>query len=134
ESQQAGGRAFDRQIGPLSLSFDAQMRSTLFVGDLQTPAFDKIFHDLPCRLRLVSREVRFRLPFALRITREHPADRQWLGPCRIPQCCPCGDSELAFAPPIPVDREHFPLRLRVAQHRTQVREPLPNPTGPSLLM
>src|SRR5215469_17114389 len=65
---------------------------------------------------------------------QHPANGQRVGSRRIPERCACGDFELAFGSSIPVDAECLPLRFRVAQHGTQVRESLPHHAGPSLLM
>ncbi len=50
---------------------------------------------------LIGREVRFWFTLALRITREHPANRQRIGPRRRPQCRARDDVELALSPPVP---------------------------------
>ena len=41
EAKERWGCAFDSQITPLALSFDAKMGATLFVGDLQRPTDDE---------------------------------------------------------------------------------------------
>src|SRR6266568_1432376 len=110
------------------------MCAALFVGDFDGPALDEVFHDLCCALYLIRREVGSRFELALWITREHPANGQWLGPGRIPERCASRDFELALGPAIPFHDDGFPLRLRVAQHRTQIRQPFPDKAWPTLLL
>src|SRR5438874_11869942 len=110
QPEEARGAAFNRQVRPLALRFDSQMRPTLLEGHFDGPAFDEVFYDLCCALRLIGREVRFWFPLALRITREHPANRQRVGPRRIPQRGARHDFELALSPPVPSDGERFPCR------------------------
>src|SRR5712691_65458 len=110
------------------------MRTALFVGDFDGPALDEVFHDLCCALGLIRREVSSRFELALWIAREHPANGQRLGPGGILERCAGRDFELALGPAIPFHDDGFPRRLRVAQHRTQIRKPFPDNAWPSLLM
>jgi hypothetical protein len=50
EAKKQRSRAFDSSIRPLALRLDAQMGTSLFKGDLQTPALHEIANDLFCRL------------------------------------------------------------------------------------
>ena len=108
QPEETGRAAFNRQVRPLALRFHSQMCPTLFVGHFDGPALDKIFDNLHRALCLIGREVGFGFPFALGITREHPTNRQRIGPRRIPQGRARGDFELALSPPVPIDRERFP--------------------------
>lgn len=65
---------------------------------------------------------------------EHPANGQRLGPSGRPERCAGSDFELALGPARPFHEDGFPLRLRVAPHRTQIRKPFPDNAWPSLLM
>ncbi len=53
QPQQAGRAAFNRQVRPLTLCFDPQMSATLFVGDFNGPARDRVFHDLRSPLTII---------------------------------------------------------------------------------
>src|SRR5947199_3478349 len=107
------------------------MCAALFVGDFEGPALDEVFDDLCSALCLIRREVGSRFELVLWIAREHPANGQWLGPSGIPEGCAASDFELALSPSIPLNADGFARRLRVAQHRTQIRQPFPDNAWPS---
>lgn len=85
ESKEARGAALNRQIRPLSLRLDAQMRSTFFESHFNAPALDEIQDDGEARLVLIGREVHTDRPGAHRISTDHPADRQGRLTSSIPQ-------------------------------------------------
>ena len=46
QAEQRWGGAHDRQIGPLALSFDAEMGSDVLKGNLQLPTRDELLEDI----------------------------------------------------------------------------------------
>src|SRR5208282_6417890 len=46
QAERRRGRAHDRQIGPLTLSFDAEMGTDLLKGNLQLPTRDEPLEDI----------------------------------------------------------------------------------------
>ena len=55
-------------------------------------------------------------------------------PVEYHRAVPVVTRELALSPAIPLNADGFPLRLRVAQHRTHIRQPFPDNAWPSFLM
>jgi hypothetical protein len=74
QRQHKGCRAPDRHIRPLTLGFDAHMRTDIFEGNPQLPTLDELRHDfLGCGLKVVTQQ-RLGLERAVGIAHEHPAD------------------------------------------------------------
>src|SRR6266436_6053983 len=76
EPKQTRSAAFNRQVRPLPLRFDAQVGAALFEGHFNRPALDEIKDNGKTGLLLISREIGTYLSFACWISSDDPADRQ----------------------------------------------------------
>src|SRR6266851_4471786 len=103
QSQQGRRGAQNRQIRPLALRFDAQMRSHFMKRDLDRPTHDKPFQDLNWVNMLVGTQNGLRGETALWITNERPADRHRRDASMVPQGPACGDFHLSSDATIPAN-------------------------------
>ena len=103
QSIQTGSGPGNRQIIPLSLSFDAQMRLRFFKGHLQAPATDEPGQNLQWRVRQFGRQQCLRLKLSLLVTDQRPSydDARVVRPTP-PQSCLSADFNSPFAIAIPV--------------------------------
>ena len=75
-TQQGWCCACDRQIGPLALRFNTQMRTGFFKGDFDIPAHNEPGQDLQWGCRLVRGKKGSGVKLTQGVTNQHPADRQ----------------------------------------------------------
>lgn len=126
KSQQDWCRARNRQIAPLALGFQSEMRARIFEGHLHRPAPHKPTQDFSCCVLEIGREQRLRLELPLRIANQKPANRERRFACVIPDYGLTTDLYLSCSLAIPiVDLYSLPFSPPVAKHLLKSRAALP---------
>ena len=75
QAKQRRGGAQNGEVGPLALSFDAEMGAGVLEGDLKLPAGDEPLEDIDGSGVEIGTEEGLRLEFAERIADQQPSDR-----------------------------------------------------------
>src|SRR5208282_1180782 len=103
-SEQRRRRSRDSEVGPLPLSFDAEMRATLLECCFDGPtAHEPSENFYRCRIEIRAQKC-LRIAHASGIAHEHPADRRWRQSGVIPDRRSGHDLEDASFIAIPVWR------------------------------
>ena len=77
QAEQRRGGTQDREVGPLSLGFDAEMGAGVLEGDLKLPAGDEPLEDIDGSGVAIGTEEGLGLKFAQRIADQQPSNRHW---------------------------------------------------------
>src|SRR5262249_3095109 len=135
QSIQTGSGSGNRQIIPLSLSFDAQMRLRFLKGHFQSPATDEPGQNLQWRVRQFGRQQCLWLKLSLRVADQHPSyDYARVVRSTPPQRRFGADFNGPFALAIPVfDLQFRPNRLGIGQHILQGWSPIAFDAWPTSL-
>ena len=104
EAEQSRGGTEDGEIGPLALGLDAEVRAGLLKGDLELPAQHEPLHDLAGRHGQFGAEERLRVTLAVRITDQHPAQRDDRQARVIPDGGAAGELDEAGLAAVPADQ------------------------------
>src|SRR5580658_3179811 len=120
QAEQRRGGAHNRQIGPLTLSFDAEMGTDLLKCDLQLPTRDEPLEDVDGSRIEAGAEEDLRRQFADRIAHEQPSNGHNGRAAAIPNGGTGGDLDDTIAAAVPKsDRVALPNRAGIVQHLGQ---------------
>src|SRR5262249_15053382 len=117
QSKQDRGRSRNRQVTPLALCFNPEMRASLFEGDFHSPAPNEPTQNLPRRMIKISRKQGLWFKLSRGVSNQYPPD----GARRIPAAIPDGglgiDLDFTFLPAVPVvDLDLRPFRLAIVEY------------------
>lgn len=116
QSEQDWRRARYRQVIPLPLCFDAQMRPRFCKGHFHPPTPHKPSQNLKRRVRQFGREKGTRFEFSAHITHQHPANRHIRFAGSAPQTNLAVNLDFAFAAAILVFHfQFFPFGFAILQ-------------------
>ena len=125
QAKQRRGGAQNGEVGPLALSFDAEMGAGILEGDLKLPAGDEPLKDIDSSGVEIGTEKGLGLEFAERIADQQPSDRH-RGKARVvPDGGSGSEFDAAIGAAIPQsDGVALPNGTAIQQHLTEFGQAL----------
>jgi hypothetical protein len=125
QAEQRRGGAQNGEVGPLTLSFDAEMGAGVLEGDLKLPAGDEPLKDIDSSGVEIGTEEGLGLEFAERIADQQPSDRH-RGKARVvPDGGSGSEFDAAIGAAIPQsDGVALPNGTAIQQHLTEFGQAL----------
>ena len=132
ETKQRRGGAQNCAVGPLALSFDAEMCASVLEGDLKLPAGDEPLEEIDGSGVEIGREEGLRLEFAERITDQQPSDRHRGQTPVVPDGRAGSQFDGAIGAAVPEgDGMALPGSAEIVQHMTELGQALSLDRRPS---